>query len=209
MSSHSRCSFLALSRVLHREIGPATSDYPVLIWLGFNAVFLVSSPTVIVQQFRGVTQIYRAPRCHCPSCWMSVRRPLSEVASDPCSGSGRRLWASGVDSDSDAVHPVRLAGGSPAPGWGTGLQTSPPASGKVDCERRSERKEKGREGTQRGFWVKTRLTRLRENTRKQSGSVRRRVERRQVEMASERSCFLPFWDQMTARLSRWYTPLFP
>lgn len=48
---------MALSRVLHREIGPATSDYPVLIWLGFNAVFLVSSPTVSAAVQRGHTDI--------------------------------------------------------------------------------------------------------------------------------------------------------
>lgn len=42
-------------KVPHREkIGPATSGYPVLVWLGFNALFLFFTSTVLVQQLRGV-----------------------------------------------------------------------------------------------------------------------------------------------------------
>lgn len=43
-------------KVPHGETGPATSGYPVLIWLGFNAISLPFFPssTVLVQQFTGV-----------------------------------------------------------------------------------------------------------------------------------------------------------
>lgn len=54
LSTHDAVQWHSRVKFPHGEIGPATSGYPVLIWLGFNAIFLFFSSTVLVQQFRGL-----------------------------------------------------------------------------------------------------------------------------------------------------------
>lgn len=85
---------------------------------GSGTVFLCFSSMVSVQQLSGASKVKRevGPRCHCLSRRSSQEKLLLGIVADLCSGPVNCLWASEDDSNSDVVHPVRLAGEFPAPG---------------------------------------------------------------------------------------------